>query len=73
MLYKLIEGRRQSSTKVKKCRYFIEGTDFTFPHKGVEITIMGEPNSKGNGNCKEDKRRTPQYNGKEKGEEESFT
>jgi hypothetical protein len=40
--YGMILGR-EWSTKVKKGRYFMEGTHFTFPHKGVEVVIRREP------------------------------
>jgi hypothetical protein len=31
------------SIKFKNGCYFMEGTHFTFPHKGVEVVIMREP------------------------------
>ena len=34
---------REWSTNVKKGRYVMEGTHFTFPHKGVEVVIRREP------------------------------
>jgi hypothetical protein len=40
--YGMILGREWSS-KVKQGCYFMEGTHFTFPHKGVEVVIRREP------------------------------
>jgi hypothetical protein len=40
--YGMILGR-EWSTKVKKGCYFMEGTDFTFLHKGVKFVIRREP------------------------------
>jgi hypothetical protein len=40
--YGILLGRYWS-TKVKKGRYFMEGTNFTFPHKGLEVAIRREP------------------------------
>jgi hypothetical protein len=40
--YGMLLGRKWS-TKVEKGRYFMEGTHFTFPHKGVEVVIRMEP------------------------------
>jgi hypothetical protein len=34
---------REWSTKVKRGCYFLEGTHFTFTHKGVEVIIKREP------------------------------
>jgi hypothetical protein len=40
--YGMLLGREWSS-KVKQGCYFMEGTHFTFPHKGVEVVIRREP------------------------------
>jgi ribonuclease HI len=40
--YGMLLGR-EWSTRVKNGRYFMEGTHFTFPHKGVEVVIKREP------------------------------